>query len=81
MDEFKEFADAENRLRKSCERVKETLIKLDGSVLKVWLTVAEAKELSSLIGAVDCCSSDIKLTDEERSLWSKLNNRIEQAEC
>ena len=42
MDKFKEFADAVNRLRKSCERVRETLMDMDDSVPKVWLTINEA---------------------------------------
>ena len=46
----------------------------------VILTVEESKRISMFFGAVDCCSSDIKLTEGEKNLWQILNNRIEQAE-
>lgn len=46
----------------------------------VVLTVEESKRISMFFGAVDCCSSDIKLTEGEKNLWKNLNERIEQSE-
>lgn len=46
----------------------------------VCLSVEEAKKISMFFDSVDCCSSDIKLTESEKSLWQILNGRIEQAE-
>ena len=49
----------------------------DGIVV---LSVDEAKQLSSLIDAVDCCADNFKLTDAERALWTNLNQRINEVE-
>ena len=81
MDKFKAFAEAGNRLIKSCERVRETLIELDDSIPKVWLTVEEA------ILAKKCAryvAGYLAKDEEARKVWmfaDKLNERISQAEC
>ena len=55
----------------------EDFVELENAVI---LSVEEAKRISMFFGAVDCCSSDVKLTEGEKSLWQILNGRIEQAE-
>lgn len=42
------------------------------------LTLAEAETIANFFGAVDACSSDLKMTKEEEKVWEKLVKRIKK---
>ena len=82
MDKFKEFADAVNRLHKSCKRVKKTLIKLDNSVPKVWLTVEEARICVNMARLIKKFAKEPNHTGVKKLIEFEnlLLSRIEQVE-
>ena len=42
------------------------------------LTLDEAKIIANFFGAVDACSSDVKMTKGEEKVWDKLVKRIKK---
>lgn len=45
---------------------------------KIELTLAEAETIANFFGAVDACSSDVKMTKEEEKVWETLVKRIKK---